>query len=199
MTGTPHAKKSLFISFTMIMLAYLTGTVTILNYITYIFKQTGSALTEKHSSVLVSITQLTGNLVFMNIVERFNRRVCMAILMVKSCSLELIVSQCKKKIKDQMVLMHTFSLSLYWIYRHFTFVRRLQRQFYFSHLVRMAISKWKVSDMNGFHLFVCRWQYFPAVWDCCQYHMLLPRKYFPKRYMCEHGYELRDCKFIHLF
>lgn len=66
----------------MITLAYLTGTVTILNYITVIFAQTGSALTEKHSSVLVSLTQLAGNLVFMNIVERFNRKtlyICSAI------------------------------------------------------------------------------------------------------------------------
>lgn len=52
----------------------MTGTVTILNYITVIFQETGSALTEKHSSVLVSVTQLAGNLVFMNIVERFNRK-----------------------------------------------------------------------------------------------------------------------------
>lgn len=74
MAGTRHAKKSLFISFTMITLAYLTGTVTILNYITVIFAQTGSALTEKHSAILISVTQLTGNFVFMNIVERFNRK-----------------------------------------------------------------------------------------------------------------------------
>lgn len=58
----------------MITLAYLSGVVTILNYITIIFKETGSALSEKHSSILVSVTQLTGNFVFMNIVERFNRK-----------------------------------------------------------------------------------------------------------------------------
>lgn len=102
MAGTRHAKTSLFISFSMVALAYLTGTVTILSYITVIFEQTGSALSEKHSSILVIVTQvwivihsencsthtqtytnsfkyyisfqLTGNLVFMNIVERFNRK-----------------------------------------------------------------------------------------------------------------------------
>lgn len=55
MAVTPHAKRSLFISFTMITLAYLSGTVTILNYIQGIFKETGSVLSTQHSSILVTV------------------------------------------------------------------------------------------------------------------------------------------------
>lgn len=74
-SGTPHARKALFISLTMITLAYSAGTLTILAYITQIFNETGSILSEKESAILISVTQLTGNIVMLNIVERFNRKV----------------------------------------------------------------------------------------------------------------------------
>lgn len=57
------------------MVSFLSGAFTIAGFVTYIFKETGSSLSEKDSSILISITLLTGNLVFLNIVERVNRRV----------------------------------------------------------------------------------------------------------------------------
>lgn len=73
---TPHARKAFFISFTMLLLSFSSGTLTILSYVTDIFSKTGSSLSAKNSSLLVSITQIIGNLVLLNIIERINRRVC---------------------------------------------------------------------------------------------------------------------------
>lgn len=64
----------------MDLLAYLNGALVFIAYITYIFKETGSYLSEKDSSILVSITQITSNIIFISIVERFNRRVCNLIM-----------------------------------------------------------------------------------------------------------------------
>lgn len=77
-TGTPHAKKSLLIAVVMELLAFLSGTLTIISFITYIFNETGSYLSEKDSSILLSTAQITGNVLFICIVERFNRRVCIS-------------------------------------------------------------------------------------------------------------------------
>lgn len=75
LSGTPHAKNALFISFTALTLSFVTGALTIVGFVTQIFKESDSSFSEKHSSILVSITSLTGNLIFLNIVERINRRV----------------------------------------------------------------------------------------------------------------------------
>lgn len=80
--GTPHAKNAFFISFTSLTLSFLTGAFTIVGFATYIFKETGSSLSEKDSSILVSITLLTGNLIFLNIVERINRRVFSSMIFI---------------------------------------------------------------------------------------------------------------------
>lgn len=58
----------------MITLGYSSGILTILAFITQIFQETGSILTEKQSAILISFTQIMGNIVLLNIVERFNRR-----------------------------------------------------------------------------------------------------------------------------
>lgn len=81
--GTPHAKKALAISLSMVSLAYLTSPSTIVAYVTQIFKETGSIKSEKESAVLISITQLTANIVILNIVDRFNRRVCASVYRTK--------------------------------------------------------------------------------------------------------------------
>lgn len=73
--GTPHARKALKISIMMITLGYTSGILTILAFITQIFQETGSILTEKQSAIVISFTQIMGNIVLLNIVERFNRRV----------------------------------------------------------------------------------------------------------------------------
>lgn len=59
----------------MITLGYTSGILTILAFITQIFQETGSILTEKQSAIVISFTQIMGNIVLLNIVERFNRRV----------------------------------------------------------------------------------------------------------------------------
>lgn len=74
--GSPHARRAFFIAFTSIMLSFLTGIIILMGYVTDIFYRSGSSLTEKNSSILVSITQIIANLVLLNIVERVNRKVC---------------------------------------------------------------------------------------------------------------------------
>lgn len=66
----------MFIAFSLYTLCLASGSLTILSYVTDIFTKTGSSLSPKNASLLVSVTQIIGNLVFLNIVERFNRKVC---------------------------------------------------------------------------------------------------------------------------
>lgn len=80
LTVTPHAKRAFFISFVSLSLSLLSCTLVIISYVTDIFNRTGSSLSEKNSSILISITQIIANLVLLNIVERINRRV-----IIKSC------------------------------------------------------------------------------------------------------------------
>lgn len=56
------------------MLCNLSGTLLIASFITSIFNETGSILSEKNSSILIAIIQLIANAVFLLIVEQFNRR-----------------------------------------------------------------------------------------------------------------------------
>lgn len=72
---TPQAKRAIFISFMALTLNFASGTVVILSYVTEIFTKSGSSLSTKNSSLLVSITQITANVIFLLIVERINRRV----------------------------------------------------------------------------------------------------------------------------
>lgn len=74
--GSPHARRAFFIAFTGIILSFFTGIMILMGYVTDIFYRSGSSLSEKNSSILVSITQIIANLVFLNIVERVNRKVC---------------------------------------------------------------------------------------------------------------------------
>lgn len=74
-TVTPHAKKAFLFSIAFIVLGFLSGAFVILSYVTDIFVKTGSSLTPNNSSILISVTQIIANLCFLNIVERFNRRV----------------------------------------------------------------------------------------------------------------------------
>lgn len=72
---TPQAKKAFFITFIMWILSFCSCTFTIQSYVTEVFAKSGSSLSANNSSLLVSIVQLIGNLVMLNIVERINRRV----------------------------------------------------------------------------------------------------------------------------
>lgn len=74
--GSKHARKAFFISFTSMFLSIVCGTLLILSYVTDIFSKTGSPLSANTSSLLISVTLVVGNIVFLNIVERFNRKVC---------------------------------------------------------------------------------------------------------------------------
>ncbi|XP_055306806.1 facilitated trehalose transporter Tret1-like, partial [Sitodiplosis mosellana] len=80
---TPQAKRAYFIAFTGFVLNYCSGTILILSYVTDIFTKTGSSLSPKQSSILISVTQITTNIIFVNLVDRFNRRtllICSSIL-----------------------------------------------------------------------------------------------------------------------
>lgn len=72
----PQAKKAFFIAFTSIIMGFFCGVWFLVTYVTDIFNKTGSSLSDKNSSLLISFATLFTNLVFLNIVERFNRRVC---------------------------------------------------------------------------------------------------------------------------
>lgn len=56
-------------------MSFFSGAFVILSYVTDIFTKTGSALSEKNSSILISITQIIANIMLLNIVERINRKV----------------------------------------------------------------------------------------------------------------------------
>lgn len=73
---TPHAKRAFFITFTGFTLCICSGTSMIVSYVTDIFTKTGSSISAKDASILVSVTQIVANFMFLNIVDRFNRRVC---------------------------------------------------------------------------------------------------------------------------
>ena len=67
------AKKAFFITYAFLVLNSALWMCPM--FVTLIFSKTGSTLSEKNSSLIVSITMLITNLVFLNCVERFNRKV----------------------------------------------------------------------------------------------------------------------------
>lgn len=72
---SPHAKKAFFVSFASMNIGFFCGIWFMATYVTDIFDKTGSTFSPKNSSLLISIVTLFTNLVFLNIVERFNRKV----------------------------------------------------------------------------------------------------------------------------
>lgn len=72
---THEAKCAMFISFTSLFLSFIGGVVIIFVYVTAIFNATGSSISDKDSSLLIALVQLSANIVVLNIVDRFNRRV----------------------------------------------------------------------------------------------------------------------------
>lgn len=74
-SGTPHAKKSYIILTCTQTLCKLCGTLLIVGFITTIFKETGSILSDKDSSTLIVVVQFISNAVFLLIVEQINRKV----------------------------------------------------------------------------------------------------------------------------
>ncbi|XP_031623613.1 facilitated trehalose transporter Tret1-like [Contarinia nasturtii] len=71
---TPQARKTFSIAFTILLLSITSGTWTMLAYVTDIFEKTGSSLSSKNSSLLISITQIFANVLLLNVIERINRR-----------------------------------------------------------------------------------------------------------------------------
>lgn len=74
-SGTRHAKKSYIILTCTQTLCKLCGTLLIVGFVTNIFKETGSILSEKDSSTLIIVIQFISNVVFSLLVEQINRRV----------------------------------------------------------------------------------------------------------------------------
>lgn len=89
---TPQAKRAAFISFTSLFLSFICGVLVILSYVTAIFVETGSTLSAKASSFLISFTQLAANVIFLNIVDRFDRRVSHLIKTIYKIKLNMIIS-----------------------------------------------------------------------------------------------------------
>lgn len=73
---TPQAKTAFSISISLTAMYILCGTVVLIDYSAEIFARTGSSISPKSSSILISVAKLTGNLIFLAIVEKFSRKVC---------------------------------------------------------------------------------------------------------------------------
>lgn len=76
---TRKAKRAMLISFMSLFLSFIGGVPVIFGYVTAIFNRTGSSMSEKDSSLLISFVLLSANIVVLNIVDRFNRRVLIQI------------------------------------------------------------------------------------------------------------------------
>lgn len=72
---TPESLKAMFVSFMSLFLSLLCGIQTIVTYVTEIFVESGSALSEINSSILISMATITSNVIFLYLVDRVNRRV----------------------------------------------------------------------------------------------------------------------------
>lgn len=134
--GTPQAKKAYFIAFTAYILCFFSGLFVFLGYVADIFSKTGSLLSVKNASLLVSITTLLGNLTCSAIVEKFNRRV--------SCNFH-----------SETFTIFIFSLNLH-SFRHFTSLHRCLRHLDIFHLLLIACFCSNNLDTNGYRHFVFR-------------------------------------------
>lgn len=72
---TPQAKKALLLSFSAIFVSCMSGVYVMASYVTDIFTKTGSPMSVNNSALLMIVIQIFGNLIFLNIVDRINRRV----------------------------------------------------------------------------------------------------------------------------
>lgn len=63
------------IAFISLVLSFLSGNITISSFVTAIFAETGSTLSEANSSILIVAVQIFANLLVLNIVDRIDRRV----------------------------------------------------------------------------------------------------------------------------
>lgn len=73
---TPQAKTAFFISISLTAMYIISGTAVLMDFSAEIFARTGSSISSKSSSLLVSVTKLTGNLIFLVVVEKLRRKVC---------------------------------------------------------------------------------------------------------------------------
>lgn len=133
-----RAKKAFFIAFTLLILTCPTWML--MGYVTDIFNRSGSSFSEKKSSLLISVTTILANLLFLNIVERFNRKVC------------YIHRQFWAK---NLPINEVFMVGMFGIYAKFwvkisNLIRNLKRTFWFSDAVHLFINY----DVNIF-LNVC--------------------------------------------
>lgn len=71
---TKHARRAFFISFTSLALCFLSGSSMLIRYVTDVFTKTGSSMSPKNSSVLISITQIVTDFMVLNVIEHINRR-----------------------------------------------------------------------------------------------------------------------------
>lgn len=150
-TVTPQAKKAFFIAFTAFTLSFLSGTMTIVSYVTDIFVKTGSSFSAKNSSLFIAIIQISANLVVLAIVERINRRVCK----FKWINLE---SKCSSSWRADRNATLQFSyinelLCTFLLCRHFTFGHRYWPASVFSYWLLTVACGSINRNTNGCHRF----------------------------------------------
>lgn len=119
-SGTRHAKKSCFIIFGTQVLCNLCGPLLIVGFITNFFKETGSILSEKDSSLAIAVISAVANVVFLLIVEQFNRRVCIRcwVLIVETANNAFINSN-SQTLYIWSSLLTTASYGLFLVYGYF--------------------------------------------------------------------------------
>lgn len=71
----PESRKAIIISCASLWFSYFCGIIPLLSFVTAIFVETGSSMSPQNSSILVVAIQFIGNLLFLTIADRFNRRV----------------------------------------------------------------------------------------------------------------------------
>lgn len=149
---TPQAKRALLISFPSLILVFFTGSLTMSGYVTDIFTKTGSSFGAKNSSLVMSFIQLTGNLVFLIIVERTNRR-------VSSCSQYLAAT----------LPCHTNNV--FFVFRHFTFGHHFWRRPVYYSLLRTVSCGWVNRSLNGCRRSALLVSFTSVVWGSCRFRL----------------------------
>lgn len=158
---TRHAKRAFFISFTSLILCYLTCSYIISFYVTDIFNRTGSSFSEKASSIVISVVTLSANIVFAAIVERVNRKVC-----------------------DNCTNIRAFLIRLSLICRHFMRFLRYWQRLAFFHSVFTVCCGLNSPNTNGSQRFALHASSFPVLWGLLPLLISLLLKYSRKRYQC---------------
>lgn len=144
---TAKAKKAICVAFVSLLLSFFSCATVTFNYVEDIFKRTGST-SSKEYSLLISIVQLVANLIFLNIVERFKRRVSQNFIFFNG-----------------IPITHTIPL----LYRLFTFGLRSSQRSAIAYMAHTAYYYFTSHSMNSFRWFALYASHSSAAWEWYPY------------------------------